>query len=100
ISEAYAPWRTLLKLPPELLSGTGLFDRVHLSDRVAYLSALADMRDGALSRRLELRIRLPQSGNGTQNGNGFVADNYQPFALELVRGEEQSDVFTLVLREN
>ncbi|TIT66229.1 MAG: PAS domain-containing sensor histidine kinase [Mesorhizobium sp.] len=100
VVDASTKARTLLKLPPELLSGTGLFDRVHLSDRVAYLSALADMRDGALSRRLELRIRLPQSGNGTQNGNGFVADNYQPFALELVRGEEQSDVFTLVLREN
>ncbi|WP_027143959.1 PAS domain-containing sensor histidine kinase [Mesorhizobium sp. WSM3626] len=100
VVEASAKARTLLKLPPELLSGTGLFDRVHLSDRVSYLSALADMRDGALSRRLELRIRLPQSGNGAHNGNGLVADNYQPFALELVRGEEQSDVFTLVLRKN
>lgn len=100
VVEASAKARTLLKLPPELLSGAGLFDRVHLSDRVSYLSALADMRDGALSRRLELRIRLPQSGNGAHNGNGLVADNYQPFALELVRGEEQSDVFTLVLRKN
>ncbi|MEI9425069.1 PAS domain-containing sensor histidine kinase [Mesorhizobium sp. Cs1299R1N1] len=100
VVEASAKARTLLKLPPELLSGTGLFDRVHLSDRVSYLSALADMRDGALSRRLELRIRLPQSGNGAHNGNGLVADNYQPFALELVRGEQQSDVFTLVLRKN
>jgi len=98
VLDASAKARTLLKLPPELLSGNGLFDRVHLSDRVAYLSALADMRDGALSRRLELRIRLPQ--NGPQNGNGLVADNYRPFALELVRGEEQSDLFTLVLREN
>lgn len=100
VVDASAKARTLLKLPPELLSGTGLFDRVHLSDRVSYLSALADMRDGALSRRLELRIRLPQTGNGAHAGNGFVADNYQPFALELLRGEEQSDVFTLVLREN
>ncbi|UCI18243.1 HAMP domain-containing histidine kinase [Mesorhizobium sp. B2-1-8] len=100
VMDVSAKARTLLKLPPELLSGTGLFDRVHLSDRVSYLSALADMRDGALSRRLELRIRLPQTGNGAHAGNGFVADNYQPFALELLRGEEQSDVFTLVLREN
>lgn len=100
VVDASAKARTLLKLPPELLSGTGLFDRVHLSDRVSYLSALADMRDGALSRRLELRIRLPQNGGGAHNGNGLVADNYQPFALELVRGEEQSDVFTLVLRQN
>jgi cell cycle sensor histidine kinase DivJ len=94
VLDASAKARTLLKLPPELLSGTGLFDRVHLSDRVSYLSALADMRDGAMSRHLELRIRLPQSGNG------LVADNYRPFALELARGEKQSDIFTLVLREN
>ncbi|KRB14888.1 PAS domain-containing sensor histidine kinase [Mesorhizobium sp. Root695] len=91
--------RTLLKLPPELLSGSGLFDRVHLSDRVSYLSALADMRDGALSRRLELRIRLPQNGHG-QNDSRMTADNYRPFSLDLVRAEEQGDVFTLVLREN
>ncbi|MER9301548.1 PAS domain-containing sensor histidine kinase [Mesorhizobium sp. M0293] len=91
--------RTLLKLPAELLSGNGFFDRIHLSDRVSYLSALADMRDGALSRRLELRIRLPQNGNG-QNDNRLAADNYRPFSLDLVRGEEQGDVFTLVLREN
>ncbi|MFB9983307.1 ATP-binding protein [Mesorhizobium kowhaii] len=94
VLDASAKARTLLKLPPELLSGNGFFDRVHLSDRVSYLSALADMRDGALSRRLELRIRLPQ------NGHGQSADNYRPFSLDLVRGEEQGDVFTLVLREN
>ena len=94
VLDASAKARTLLKLPPELLSGNGLFDRIHLSDRVSYLSALADMRDGALSRRLELRIRLPQ------NGNGQAADNYRPFSLELVRGDEEVDVFTLVLREN
>ncbi|TPN01628.1 HAMP domain-containing sensor histidine kinase [Mesorhizobium sp. B2-1-3A] len=104
VLDASAKARKLLKLPPELLSGTGFFDRVHLSDRVSYLSALADMRDGALSRRLELRIRLPQNGNGQsdnrQNDSRLMADNYRPFLLELVRGEEQGDVFTLVLREN
>jgi len=104
VLDASARARTLLKLPPELLSGTGFFERVHLSDRVSYLSALADMRDGAASRRLELRIRLPQSGNGQnenrQNDNRSMADNYRPFLLELVRGQDQSDVFMLVLREN
>ncbi|MER9327644.1 HAMP domain-containing sensor histidine kinase [Mesorhizobium sp. M0488] len=99
VLDASARARTLLKLPPELLSGTGFFDRVHLSDRVSYLSALADMRDGALSRRLDLRIRLPQNGNG-QNENRLAADNYRPFSLELVRGEDHGDVFMLVLREN
>ncbi|MER9652582.1 PAS domain-containing sensor histidine kinase [Mesorhizobium sp. M0152] len=99
VLDASARARTLLKLPPELLFGTGFFDRIHLSDRVSYLSALADMRDGALSRRLDLRIRLPQNGNG-QNENRLAADNYRPFSLELVRGEDHGDVFMLVLREN
>ncbi|TGQ66945.1 MAG: HAMP domain-containing histidine kinase [Mesorhizobium sp.] len=94
VLDASAKARTLLKLPPELLSGTGLFDRVHLSDRVSYLSALADMRDGAASRRLELRIRLPQ------DGNGLAADNYRPFSLEMLRARDAGEVFTLVLREN
>jgi cell cycle sensor histidine kinase DivJ len=97
VLDASAKARTILKLPPELLFGTGLFDRIHLSDRVAYLSALADMRDGALARRLDLRVRLPQDG---QNDNRLAADNYRPFQLELVRAEEQQEVFTLLLRAN
>lgn len=94
VLDASAKARTILKLQPELLFGTGLFDRIHLSDRVAYLSALADMRDGAPARRLDLRVRLPQ------NCNGPTADNYRPFSLELARGEEQQDVLTFVLRDN
>ena len=94
VVDVSAKARTILKLPPELLFGTGLFDRIHLSDRVAYLSALADMRDGAPARRLDLRVRLPQ------NGDGPTADNYRPFSLELVRGELHQDIFTLVLRED
>ncbi|MBM2711235.1 PAS domain-containing sensor histidine kinase [Mesorhizobium caraganae] len=94
VQDASAKARTILKLPPELLFGAGLFDRIHLSDRVAYLSALADLRDGALARRLDLRVRLPQDGNAP------MADNYRPFQLELVRSEEQQETFTLLLREN
>ncbi|ESZ67780.1 ATPase [Mesorhizobium sp. L103C119B0] len=94
VLDASAKARTILKLPPELLSGAGLFDRIHLSDRVAYLSALADMRDGALARRLDLRVRLPQDGSAS------TADNYRPFQLELMRAEEQQETFTLLLREN
>ncbi|MER8430472.1 sensor histidine kinase [Mesorhizobium caraganae] len=94
VLDASAKARTILKLPPELLFGAGLFDRIHLSDRVAYLSALADLRDGALARRLDLRVRLPQDGNAP------MADNYRPFQLELVRAEGQQETFTLLLREN
>ncbi|MDX8503051.1 HAMP domain-containing sensor histidine kinase [Mesorhizobium sp. VK4C] len=93
VLDASARARSILKLAPELLLGTGLFERVHLSDRVAYLTALADMREGAPKRRLDLRIRLPRDGGGS-------ADNFRPFRLELMRGGLEPEVFTLVLREN
>ena len=93
VLDASAKARSILKLAPELLFGTGLFDRIHLSDRVAYLTALADIRDGAPIRRLDLRIRLPRDGAGP-------ADNFRPFHLELMRGGLDHDGFTLLLREN
>jgi cell cycle sensor histidine kinase DivJ len=93
VLDASAKTRSLLKLAPELLLGTGLFDRVHLSDRVAYLTALADMREGAPKRRLDLRIRLPRESAGN-------VDNFRPFSLDLMRGELDRDVVTLLLREN
>ncbi|WP_202293350.1 ATP-binding protein [Mesorhizobium sp. 131-2-1] len=92
VLDASAKARAILKLQPELLFGTGLFERVHLADRVDYLSALADMRDGAAMRRVDLRIRLPRDGSG-------AADNFRPFRLQLMRGELQ-DTFTLLLSEN
>ena len=85
--------RSILNLAPELLIGTGLFDRIHLSDRVSYLSALADLREGALLRKLDLRIRLPQAGSGT------IMGNYRRFSLELMRVDGENDVFIAVLRE-
>ncbi|MBN9274106.1 MAG: PAS domain-containing protein, partial [Mesorhizobium sp.] len=88
VLDASAKARTMLKLPPELLLGTGLFDRVHLADRVAYLSALADMREGASSRRVELRLRLPRDAGGHQGHQ--VADNHRPFALDLLRAPGQA----------
>ncbi len=91
VADASSQSRVLLKLAPELLSGSGLFDRVHLADRVAYLSALADMREGAVLRRVELRIRLPK-GDTTDLGA-----NHRPFLLELMRG---GDDLVALLRAN
>jgi cell cycle sensor histidine kinase DivJ len=86
--------RGLLNLAPDLLIGSGLFDRVHLADRIAYLNALADMRDGASSRKVDLRLRLPQKESGA---NG---DNYHAFTLELMGLGEGSDGFVAMLRDN
>lgn len=54
----------VIGIPPELLLGTGLMERLHVADRVAYLCALADMRDGAKSKRIETRLRLPVKQGG------------------------------------
>ena len=85
--------RSILSLAPELLFNSGLFDRIHLADRVSYLSSLADMREGALLRKLDLRVRLPQAGSGT------IMGNYRRFTLEFVRAQNQRDIFTAILRE-
>ncbi|TYK98136.1 PAS domain-containing sensor histidine kinase, partial [Streptococcus dysgalactiae] len=91
VLEASAQSRGLLKLAPELLSGNGLFDRIHLADRVAYLSSLADMREGAALRSVEMRVRLPRG----EAGDG--ASNPQPFRLDLMRA---GDGFVALLRSN
>ncbi|MGN6142505.1 MAG: sensor histidine kinase [Mesorhizobium sp.] len=93
VLEASAKAELLLGLSPDLLAGTGLFDRVHIADRVAYLSALADLREGADLRRLELRLRMPRAAT---DGHG---DQYRPFALDLMRAGD-SDTFLALLRAN
>ncbi len=47
----------LFGAPAEQLHGHGLFDRVHVADRPAYLSALADAAALGESRSAEIRIR-------------------------------------------
>src|SRR5690606_701395 len=47
----------LLGVQPALLLGDGLFERIHIGDRIAYLSALADVREGQPSATIELRLR-------------------------------------------
>jgi cell cycle sensor histidine kinase DivJ len=93
VLEASAKAEPMLGLSPDLLAGPGLFDRVHIADRVAYLSALADLREGADLRRLELRLRMPRAAT---DGHG---DQYRPFALDLMRAGD-SDTFLALLRAN
>jgi len=48
---------TLFGVRPSELSGHGLFDRVHVADRPAYLTALADAATRGEQRSVEFRIR-------------------------------------------
>jgi cell cycle sensor histidine kinase DivJ len=47
----------MLGTPVALLLGHGLFDRVHVADRPAYLTALSDVARGGEGRSVEFRVK-------------------------------------------
>src|ERR1700761_9349197 len=61
ISPAAEP---MLGTPVTRLTGHGLFDRVHVADRPAYLTALSDVARDGEARSVEFRLRrdLPRAG--------------------------------------
>ncbi|MDN5927181.1 MAG: PAS domain-containing sensor histidine kinase [Hyphomicrobiales bacterium] len=81
----------LFRLAPELLLGTGLFDRIHVADRVAYLCALSDAKEGGDRAGADIRLRIPGQ-------DGRSAD-YHSYAVEMFRASEGRDVAVLI-RDN
>jgi cell cycle sensor histidine kinase DivJ len=59
----------MLGTPAARLIGHGLFDRVHVADRPAYLTALSDAARGGEARSVEFRLRrdLPRGRERGQN---------------------------------
>jgi two-component system, cell cycle sensor histidine kinase DivJ len=59
----------MLGTPVSRLLGHGLFDRVHVADRPAYLTALSDAARGGEARSVEFRVRrdAPRGGERGQN---------------------------------
>ncbi len=59
----------MLGTPVPRLLGHGLFDRVHVADRPAYLTALSDAARGGEARSVEFRLRrdAPRGGERGQN---------------------------------
>ncbi|MEA2929213.1 MAG: two-component system, cell cycle sensor histidine kinase DivJ [Hyphomicrobiales bacterium] len=60
---------SLLGTPVSRLLGHGLFDRVHVADRPAYLTALSDAARGGAARSVEFRVRRE-----APHGRGGPAD--------------------------
>ena len=60
---------TMLGTPVPRLLGHGLFDRVHVADRPAYLTALSDAARDGEARSVEFRLRrdAPRGGERGQN---------------------------------
>lgn len=92
VCAATAQTRVAMGIEPEMLLGSGLFERVLVSDRVAYLSALADVRDGRSMRSVRLRVRVP----GTYNS--VPAAVYRSFVADMAA--DQDGEILMVLRDD
>ena len=84
IADASPQSNALLGLSPDLLLGGGLFDRIHVSDRVAYMCALSDLRREPGRRALDLRLRLP------------VSADHRQVRIELARREGDAEITAIV----
>jgi cell cycle sensor histidine kinase DivJ len=58
--------QALFGVPLNQLTGHGLFDRVHVADRPAYLTALADVARGQSERDVEFRVRRDAEADARQ----------------------------------
>jgi two-component system, cell cycle sensor histidine kinase DivJ len=85
--------RSILGLAPELLLSAGLFDRLHVADRVTYMCALADLRGKEGFRRIEVRLRVPGAA-------GTVAADFRPFVIEMIRPSAADTGITALVRAN
>jgi len=90
VTDASDDARELLGIAPELLLGTSFFDRIHVADRISYLAAIADLREGAARCRCELRVRLPRAPGEA------VSENFHPFRLEMARPTSGTDFVGLL----
>jgi two-component system, cell cycle sensor histidine kinase DivJ len=63
---------TMLGIPVARLLGHGLFDRVHVADRPAYLTALSDAARGGEARSVEFRLKRDAPRGGERGSHGQV----------------------------
>jgi two-component system, cell cycle sensor histidine kinase DivJ len=63
---------TMLGTQVARLMGHGLFDRVHVADRPAYLTALSDAARGGEARSVEFRLRRESPRGGERDQVDFI----------------------------
>ena len=86
----------LFGVPASELSGHGLFDRVHVGDRPAYLTGLADAATLREDRSVELRIRRDEGHGGGQFV--WVEMRCRPLDRDAKKGSGECEVVA-VLRD-
>jgi cell cycle sensor histidine kinase DivJ len=93
--------QALFGVPTGELVGYGLFDRVHVADRPAYLTALADVARGASERDVEFRVRRGVDGDARTSGSpAFIWIDMRCRPLErAVRGAAADVEVVAVMRD-
>lgn len=94
----------LLGAPASRLHGHGLFERVHVADRPAYLTALSDAARGGESRSVEFRVRrdIPRVGQRERSSSAdFIWVEMRCRPLEGISGKAESseDEVVAVMRD-
>ena len=79
-----------LGMAPDLLVGGAFFERVHIRDRIAFMGALAELRQAPGPQTLETRLRISRGGQ--------FGTTYQPFEL-VVAAASEKDHLMLLLRD-
>ena len=78
---------SLFGVPAKTLLGHGLFDRVHVADRPAYMTALADAAAQGISSSVEFRIRRETQTDESDNPTHFIWVEMRCRALDRAAGE-------------
>ena len=92
----------LLGTPASRLLGYGLFDRVHVADRPAYLTALSDAARGGEVQSVEFRLKrdVSRGRDGTQAGQvNFIWVEMRCRPLETVFSKSSEAEVVAVMRD-
>ena len=95
---------SLFGVPPRELMGHGLFDRVHVADRPAYLTMLADAAAHGDARSLEFRVRRAPASAAARHVSQFIWVEMRCRPVDQVdmsaaSGEPDGHEIVAVLRE-
>jgi cell cycle sensor histidine kinase DivJ len=88
----------LFGVPAKSLLGHGLFDRVHVADRPAYLTALSDAGAGGASSSVVFRIRREAARGETENSQ-FIWVDMRCRPLDRAEGAESEREVVAVIRD-
>jgi len=81
----------LFGVPAKSLLGHGLFDRVHVADRPAYLTALANAASGGVGSSVEFRIRCEGRAENVDQPGQFIWVDMRCRPLDRAQGEGRGE---------